>query len=113
MRLPDNLNKLSNGQRNYDLRTGDGHNRLTGNDCGNTVGDSRMTIKVVKVVPAIYPPDADWRIYDESGEIDESLEPDAFLKEAVGARPFCYFRAEKSADGWHFKSRYKGRPLYW
>ncbi len=72
-----------------------------------------MTVRVVKVVRAVFPPDGEWRIYTEGLDIDETLEPDEWLKEAVGARPYCYFRAEKSVDGWFFKSRYKGRQLYW
>lgn len=72
-----------------------------------------MTVRVVKIVRAIYPPDGPWRIHDERGEIDEEIVPDEWLREAVGARPFCYFRAQKSVDGWQFKSRYHGRPVYW
>ncbi len=71
-----------------------------------------MTVRVIKVVPAVYPPDADWHVYDESGVIDEFVDP-ADFKEWVGARQSCYFRAEKTVDGWRVKSRYKGRPLYW
>ena len=72
-----------------------------------------MATRVVKVTRAIYPPDGAWIIRDESGEIDEEIYPDSWLKEAVGNRPFCYFKAQRSANGWTFKSRYKGRPLYW
>lgn len=72
-----------------------------------------MTVRVVKVSRAVYPPDGPWRVRDESGEIDEEIYPDSWLKEAVGLRPYVYFKAERSAEGWRFKSRYKGRPLYW
>ena len=71
-----------------------------------------MTVRVVKVTPNVIG-GMPWRIRTEDSSIDEELWPDDWLKEAVGARPFCYFRAQKSADGWQFKSRYTGRPLYW
>ncbi len=72
-----------------------------------------MTIRVIKVVPAVYPPDAGWHVYDESGVIDELVEPDAWMRDWVGARQSCYLRAEKTVDGWLIKGRYKGRKLYW
>lgn len=71
-----------------------------------------MTVRVVKVSRAVFP-DRPWRIETEIQDVNEDIWPDDWLKEAVGSRPFVYFRAEKSVDGWQFKSRYKGRPLYW
>ncbi len=69
-----------------------------------------MTVRIVRVVPYV---EGGYRVYDERGEIDEIVD-DPFLREAVGSRALgCYFRAEKSVDGWTFKSRYHGRPIYW
>ncbi len=69
-----------------------------------------MTIRIVRVVPH----QEGYRVYDERGEIDEIVNWSPFLNEAVGSRQLgCYFRAERSVDGWTFKSRYHGRPLYW
>ncbi len=70
-----------------------------------------MTIRIVRVVPYV---EGGYRLYTENGEINEVINADSFLQEAVGSRQLgCYFRAERDVDGWHFKSRWRGRPLYW
>lgn len=66
------------------------------------------TWRIVKVVRAVYPPDGPWHVYDENRDWDERIMPDDWLKEAVGARPYAFFKASNSADGWIWKGRYKG-----
>ena len=71
-----------------------------------------MTVRIVKITRPIFPPDGAWNIRDQTGEINEELWPDSWIKEAVSARPYAYFKAQRSANGWEWKSRYKGK-LYW
>lgn len=71
-------------------------------------------IRIVKIAKPVYPPDGPWRIYDETGDIDELIEPSGWLRDAMGARMTAYFKAERSVEeGWKFKARYKGPALYW
>ena len=69
-----------------------------------------MTVRVVRVVQSFI--DDKMRIYDQYGEIDELIDAEC-LRDALGYKVSGYFKAVKSADGWTFKSRYRGRPLYW
>ncbi len=71
-----------------------------------------MTVRIVKVIRAVYPPDGPWHVYDEKHEWDEEIYPDNDLREWVGSRPYVYLKAERGPDGWRIKSRWKGR-LYW
>ncbi len=70
-----------------------------------------MTVRVVRVVQSFID-DRKMRVYDEHGEIDELVSADS-LREALGYKVSGYFRAVRGAEGWTFKSRYRGRPLYW
>ncbi len=75
----------------------------------------RRHIIVVKVIRP-FMPGMPWRIVDETGEIDETIVPNAWLREVVGGRPSCYLRAVRSIDrdvGWTFTGRWKGNQLYW
>jgi hypothetical protein len=75
-----------------------------------------MAVKVVKITRPIVPdPDAygSWRIETEDSEVCEPIYADEGLREALGCRPYAYFKAEHSlADGWRFLQRVKPR-VYW
>jgi hypothetical protein len=71
----------------------------------------KVPFKIIKLQRSIIPPDS-WLLLDETGETYERLVPDQWLRDAVGARPHCYFLGRKLPDGWELK-RYKGRALHW
>jgi hypothetical protein len=71
-----------------------------------------MTIRLIKITRSIFP-DMPWHIESQNGEINEALHPDEKIREWVGGRPHCYFKAVRSANGWKIKQRWKGRPQYW
>lgn len=79
-----------------------------------------MKTKIVHVTRPIIPPDGLWHVYDERREHEEDFEPDAavqpyngWLREAMGGRLSCYFRAVWSIEfGWQFRQRLPGNYLW-
>ena len=72
-----------------------------------------MASRVVAVMrPMVVHDDDRWLVYDESGEHEDRIEPDAWLREAMGGRMKAYFVASPSAEGWIFKRRDK-RAHHW
>jgi hypothetical protein len=68
-----------------------------------------MTIRKVKVSKPIVPADGPWLITSEDGLICETINPDERLRELVGGRLVSFYKAERTAEGWKWLSRWKGR----
>ncbi len=64
-----------------------------------------MRTKTVKVTHIQIGDHEVWRVEDEKGEHnDDNLEPDIFVRAAMGGRSVGYFRAVWSVDeGWQFR----------
>ena len=71
-----------------------------------------MTSRIVKIQRPVVPPDGDWLAFDEQEEHIEHFQPDAHMRETVGARMVTWWRATWSAEGWIFKQRLK-QNIHW
>jgi hypothetical protein len=68
-----------------------------------------VTVRLVKVSKPIIPPDGPWLITTQDGSVAEAIQPDERLRELVGGRMVSFYKAERTADGWKWISRWKGR----